>query len=216
MPALKRMIGDAAYGLRASQSHALLIGALVGLLGLTPGLRTQSAAPTDQAASKPAVAEKKKAAPELEPFDLSCVPAKAKSIMIFRPAAISRHRGMETSWEAVPLGPVLNLPVKGDEIEQVTSGFLRLGRCRGERCSGPAGFRVLGRSGGSRPGLEEGGHGIVQDPIRQAVRVGECRIRGSDLLQTPGPSAPHRRTRCVSTSRTPARLSWPVRIAFAV
>ena len=124
MPALKRMIGDAAYGLRASQSHALLIGALVGLLGLTPGLRHQSAAPTDQAASKPAVAEKKKAAPELEPFDLSCVPAKAKSIMIFRPAAISRHRGMETSWEAVPLGPVLNLPVKGDEIEQVTSGFL--------------------------------------------------------------------------------------------
>ncbi len=132
MPAFRTMIGDELRAPRPTRSTpALLIGAVVILLGSAPGLRAQSAAPSEKAASKPAVVEKTKAVAELEPFDLSYIPAKAKSLMIDRPAAISRRKGMEAYRDgfALSLSPELNIVVRveGGLIEQRATGFLREG-----------------------------------------------------------------------------------------
>ena len=66
---------------------------------------------------------------ELEPFDLAYVPVKAKSILFERPAAISRRKDREGNREpgSFVLSSKLDLKVHvtGDQIEQVTWGFLR-------------------------------------------------------------------------------------------
>jgi hypothetical protein len=143
MPAFTTMIGDGQPAPRPTRSTpALLIGALVVLLGSAPGLRAQSASPSNKAPSKPAVVEKTKAVAELEPFDLSFVPIKARCIIAIRPSVIFRRKELkqyrdvfqEVATLILTRDADLQIPIKLESIEQVT--FVAMPPSHAERKGG--------------------------------------------------------------------------------
>jgi hypothetical protein len=114
--------------LRANQNQALSIGAIAAiaaLLGATTALSAQPPAPSGKSILKP-VKDDKTVTP-LQPIDLSYVPAKARSILVLRPAASwqrSNGRQAKQSSLELDLAALLKVDVTPDEIEQQIQGFL--------------------------------------------------------------------------------------------